>query len=308
MAVIGYAAQGTVPKATQGAQVRKPITGGTTASPVVLHVVGHGMNSQDTVEVEGMGGLTASGSTESTFQITVVDADHISLNGSSGSGSYTSGGYVIDYQLQPALQIPSPADPASMVTLGPCIQGNANPAPYLYRRAGKWRLYNEYTVLGGNTLLTPYHSNPWSNQTGISSGGAFTKLQNGQFSLQSMSDTISIAPYFGTNEWMEWSVTLTVGYLLSDSSALGTHVFIGAALGTGTGVPSFLVGPFVGFTATSTLTAFTPITITGSGLQSWQSTLLNLTLCYYIDYIPAGSISLDCVGPLTGWVKQYRQN
>jgi hypothetical protein len=123
-----------------------------------------------------------------------------------------------------------------------------------------------------------------------------------------MSDTSSIAPYFGVNEWMEWSVTLTVGYLLSDSSALGTHVFIGAALGTGTGVPPFTFGPFVGFTATSTLTAFTPITITGSGLQSWQSTLLNLTLCYYIDYIPAGSISLDCVGPLTGWVKQYRQN
>src|ERR1017187_493988 len=146
MAATGYAAQGTLPNATTGAQVRRAITSSTNTAPIIVKAVAHGFNSGDTVEVEGHATNTAA---NGQWQITKSDADHFALNGSTGNGVGGATGYICNYQLQPAIQIPSPGDAASMVTLAPVIEGNANPAPYLYRRLGKWRLYNQYNVIGG---------------------------------------------------------------------------------------------------------------------------------------------------------------
>ena len=115
MAVVGYAAQGTIPSATTGAQVRVAIVSSTNASPIVVDATSHGFNTGDSIEIEGHVTNTAS---NGQWQITKVDANHFALNGSTGNGVGGATGYAIDYQLQPALQIPSPGDAASMVTLG----------------------------------------------------------------------------------------------------------------------------------------------------------------------------------------------
>ena len=67
------------------------ITAATNASPIVLTAVAHGMSTGDTGLVAGVLGNTAA---NGTWTVTRVDADHLSLNGSTGNGSYTSGGTI----------------------------------------------------------------------------------------------------------------------------------------------------------------------------------------------------------------------
>jgi hypothetical protein len=72
-----------------GTEAQAAITGATNASPIVIAAAGHGYRNGDPIRVTGVGGNTAA---NGTWPITVVDADHFSLNGSTGNGSYTSGG------------------------------------------------------------------------------------------------------------------------------------------------------------------------------------------------------------------------
>ena len=68
-----------------------PITGATSANPIVITATAHGFTTGDQVQISGvLGNTTANG----TFSITVIDANSFSLNGADGSTSnaYTSGG------------------------------------------------------------------------------------------------------------------------------------------------------------------------------------------------------------------------
>lgn len=75
---------GTAAKKDSGA-----ITGATNASPIVLTSAAHGLTTGTRVTVSGVLGNTAA---NGTFTVTRVDADTFSLDGSTGNGSYTSGG------------------------------------------------------------------------------------------------------------------------------------------------------------------------------------------------------------------------
>jgi hypothetical protein len=70
------------------------ITGATNASPIVIQTSGaHGLSTGDLAVIYGVNGNTAANCTLATpWTITVVDATHFSLNGSTGNGAYTSGG------------------------------------------------------------------------------------------------------------------------------------------------------------------------------------------------------------------------
>lgn len=65
------------------------ITGATNASPIVITSAAHGLSTGQQVTVASVGGNTAA---NGTFLVTVVDANSFSLDGSTGNGSYTSGG------------------------------------------------------------------------------------------------------------------------------------------------------------------------------------------------------------------------
>jgi len=69
------------------------ITGATNASPIVLTVSSTvGLETGMKCDVTGVGGNTAANVTDNA--ITVVDATHVSLDGTTGSGAYTSGGTI----------------------------------------------------------------------------------------------------------------------------------------------------------------------------------------------------------------------
>jgi hypothetical protein len=66
-----------------------PITGATNASPIVITSTGHGLTTGTRVTISGVGGNTAA---NGDFNVTVVNSNSFSLDGSTGNGSYTSGG------------------------------------------------------------------------------------------------------------------------------------------------------------------------------------------------------------------------
>jgi hypothetical protein len=70
----------------------KSITGATLSNPVDLLIVGHGRATGEIVMVTGIVGTTQLN--DKLYTCTVVDADHITLDGVDGSGmtAYTSGG------------------------------------------------------------------------------------------------------------------------------------------------------------------------------------------------------------------------
>lgn len=65
------------------------VIGATNATPIVIQSTGHGLTTGTRVTVAGVGGTT---NANTTTTVTVVDADHFSLDGTTGNGAYTSGG------------------------------------------------------------------------------------------------------------------------------------------------------------------------------------------------------------------------
>lgn len=73
--------------------VRTAITDATNASPIVITSAGHGLQTGDRVYITGVGGNTAA---NGFWNVTLDGGDpdnKFALDGSTGNGAYTSGGY-----------------------------------------------------------------------------------------------------------------------------------------------------------------------------------------------------------------------
>lgn len=149
-----YNADGTIPQATRG-WVRVPIVDSTNATPIVVHAVAHGFTEGDTVSVEGHDVNTAA---NGLHTIHVVDADHFSLAGTTGNGVGAATGYVIDYSVNPVITIPADTDPVNAASVDPAFEGLFNPVPFLYRRAGKYALFDLYTESNFAGFHDPFSS------------------------------------------------------------------------------------------------------------------------------------------------------
>lgn len=135
-----YNADGTVPQASNP-WVRAPILDSTNAAPIVLHVVAHGYTEGDTVGVEGHDVNT---NANGLHTIHVVDADHFWLVGTTGNGVGGTTGYTIDYSVNPVITLPSDGDLVNASSVDPALEALFNTVPYLYRRAGKYSLFDVY--------------------------------------------------------------------------------------------------------------------------------------------------------------------
>ncbi|MBI3666540.1 MAG: hypothetical protein HY236_10020 [Acidobacteria bacterium] len=67
----------------------KTVTGATNATPVQITSIGHGFSTGDRVLISGVGGNNGA---NGEWRITLVDADHFTLDGSAGNAAYSSGG------------------------------------------------------------------------------------------------------------------------------------------------------------------------------------------------------------------------
>lgn len=84
-----YGPSGFLESGTSSFKDTGSITGATNASPIVITSASHGLTTGTRVTITGVDGNTGA---NGTFTITRVSADTFSLDGSSGTGSYTSGG------------------------------------------------------------------------------------------------------------------------------------------------------------------------------------------------------------------------
>lgn len=83
---------------------------GTGGVIVIQTTTAHFFGPADTVIVSSVGGTTEA---NGTWVITVIDATHYSLNGSTWVNAWTSGGTCNDTSLTPQIQVPSDGDPLS---------------------------------------------------------------------------------------------------------------------------------------------------------------------------------------------------
>lgn len=67
--------------------INNAVSGATAASPIVITSTAHGCSTGDYVQTNGIQGVTGA---NGVFQCTVVDANHLSLNGSTGTGAYVA--------------------------------------------------------------------------------------------------------------------------------------------------------------------------------------------------------------------------
>lgn len=75
------------PGGSVGGCLNQPITAATAASPIQITCAGHGLVTGDWGQVNGVQGLTGA---NGQWQVTRVDANNVTLNGSTGTGAYTA--------------------------------------------------------------------------------------------------------------------------------------------------------------------------------------------------------------------------
>jgi hypothetical protein len=95
---------------TRGTVLTGAVTNASNTAPIVVTSPNHGLSSGAIVTIQGVQGNTAA---NSTFQITKVDANSFSLNGSQGNGTYLTGGTWVSPNDFFSVANPVPITPAS---------------------------------------------------------------------------------------------------------------------------------------------------------------------------------------------------
>lgn len=108
----------------------RTVTGAVTSGGLIKLTtsVAHLFATGDTVTVASVGGVTAA---NGTWTITVVDSTHFTLDGSTFSGVYTSGGTATDYSLTPAFDIIADGEQLTADNFAVSFQALADRTQYL---------------------------------------------------------------------------------------------------------------------------------------------------------------------------------
>jgi hypothetical protein len=132
--IFGFDDTDTIRSANQGVdwvtsdQDSVSITNATNASPIVVTANGHLFQTGDKVTIANVQGITAANSPANVpWVVTVIDPNNFSLNGSTGNGAYTSGGFAQGRRFGRNLQ-----NPRTFVRYVALVPNGANPATTVY--------------------------------------------------------------------------------------------------------------------------------------------------------------------------------
>lgn len=162
---------GTVPASTSG-WVQHVISSSTNASPIAVTFCSPTcFNEGDTIEIEGhLVNTAANGS----WRVHVTGANTVTLPGSTGNGVGGLTGYAIDYSVNPLLQVADDGDGANASNLNTAYEGILNFVPYLYKRAGKYSLYDRQVIASAGGTLASFGT-PFGSATSLTSA-TWTKI------------------------------------------------------------------------------------------------------------------------------------
>ncbi len=314
--MIVYNGNATVPTPTGASSQFVAISSTTNTTPITVNTATpHGWFTGDTIEIEGADDPNTNNllNEGGLWVITVTGASSFQLNNSVGTLAGGAHGYVYNYEVQPAFQIASPGEAASMTTLGPVLQGIINAIPWLYRLTGRRRLHQLYY---GNTNGAPITGSfaTWSSNT-LPTGGTATLLSgsvSGSTTLTALNSLNSDILITSRNPIVENGDDLEINWSASGyslTSAIDVQVFLYITDGTNAVVPKDS-GAYLFAGASARPTPFTiHSVITGSTLASSGLTIPTSTLSIGLAGVPqsnGGSCTL--LGPSQINVKQWRRN
>lgn len=217
-----YNANGTIPAVTQ--PLTWAIDSSTATTPIVVSVGAaiHGFATGDTVEITAHDQTAANG----LWQITVTGIHTFSLDGSVFSGVGTTTGIAQDYSVNPLITIPADGDAASASSVNPAFEGIFNAVPFLYQRAGAWRVYAEdFVAVGG----LPWPATlAWSITPTTSSGNWITLAGTAAIltGYCRNGDVIDVSAVIGSD--------VSGGALISDRQPLAVQLTVAASVTQGT--------------------------------------------------------------------------
>jgi hypothetical protein len=162
-----YNPNGTLPQATAPAPVA--IASSTNTSPIeIATTTPHGYTEGDTVQVIGHDQLAANGD----WVIALTGASSFTLTGSVGTGAGGATGQVQDFSVNPLLTLPADGDLRYAASVNVPISGQANVAPWLYKRVGKYATHDVYAsddflAVGNVYSATALPTATWTTLTGL---------------------------------------------------------------------------------------------------------------------------------------------
>ena len=216
-----------------GSPLGTTVTGATNASPIVITAAGpHGLSTGQNITIAGVVGNTAA---NGSWTVTVVDATHYSLNGSTGNAAYTSGGTASGAQVSTDIdgfRIDAQGDAAYLAT-------TATPLVSLF---------------GGPAVNV--HNNLFTGGT-FAAGCSFTCTSMTDYAFQVASGTVALS----NNAIQNFRRPVNIG----QTSAITTSATLSANVITGVTARGISLGASTGFSMPG-------VTITGNTIDATGST------------------------------------
>jgi hypothetical protein len=183
---------------------RQQIVSTTNATPIKVEVTGHGYGTGDRVEIEGAADPNAAGN----WNITFVDANHFTLDGSVGTLAGGAVGTASNWTILPNVQLPSDGDLVDAANANPPVENALNLGAYPGLVNSRWRVVDIYNQRVDDT--TPVTNTAWSATTPLAAAYAFA--QNNPIWGNGIGESPSINPVFTTGDVLDIEFTTTLVY------------------------------------------------------------------------------------------------
>lgn len=182
------------------------ITNATNASPIVITCPAHGFLTGNNVTVSGVAGNTAA---NGAWTVTVIDSSTFSLNGSTGTGAYTTGGRAILTSAIPATSYPATRVSSTWNTYPVGRDPNSEPVTVytLSGGNGDWE-WDDLSPITGSlgwwssyVILYSVAPNAWCHPAQAwGAGSVYTPDPSGYYSTVSGGAYVLAGSYSGTSQ------------------------------------------------------------------------------------------------------------
>lgn len=297
-----YSGDGTVPAATLPWN-RRAITGSTNTSPIQVTIPSHGFNTGDTISIEGhLGNAPANG----LHSIVRIDANTISLNGTTGAGAGGASGYAFDYEVQPQISLPSDGvDLVNASSVNPAHEAARDVVPYLFKRCGAYSLVGIYEASAVAADPKTAVSGFPITVVGGTTGGVWRDVP-GMTSLLTYGGAVPPALVGADGDVLEYHFTFSPRWLVTAPDVYE----IGFALGLETNGGAFSEIPttftFVQDVTGGSVNTTAPLHLHGT--QNGDASSFNFSLRYWLPTTLTNSAELRLFASWDLLVKHYRSN
>lgn len=190
---------------TPRGSARIQIDSTTNASPIkVKTTVNHGYGAGDRVEIEGADDPGAAG----VWNITIVDADEFTLDGSVGTLVGGAVGTVSNFTILPSATIPSDGDLVDATNANTPVENALNLGAYPGIVNARWRIVDVYNARLDDS--TPVANTTWSATT--PSTAAWSWAQNSPVWIPGVGEAPGVAPIFIDGDFIDIEFSTTLAY------------------------------------------------------------------------------------------------